>query len=297
MKRKKSTAIRHGFGDALFNAVNIVFLSVCALVCVLPFIHVAVSSFTSAAEILQKGFVFFPTHPTLDAYRYIFSTNTFLTSLGVSVFTTVVGTVINMIMTLTMAYALAYRDLYLRKFFNFLVMFTMLFGGGMIPTYLLVRDLGMIDSYWALFLPGAISAYNLIIIRNAFQNLPSELGESARIDGASVFQTFIRIALPISMPTIAAFSLMYAVGHWNTFFSAILYLNDSRKWPIQVLLRNLIMLSSALGDSSELDAGVVIPSKTLKMAVIVVATVPILCVYPFLQKHFAKGMLVGSIKG
>lgn len=284
--------------DKVIDAVNIVLLVLIAVVCVLPFVHVFASSFTPATEILQKGFVLFPENPTLEAYQYVFSTNTFIRSLGVSIFITVTGTVINMIMTLLMAYALSYEQLIGRKIFNFMVLFTMMFSGGMIPGYLLVRDLGMIDTYWALLIPGAIDAFNLIVIRNAFQGVPKELSESARIDGANDFLILCWIILPVMTPTIAAFSLFYAVDHWNTFFNAILYINDASKWPIQVLLRNIVILSQGgMGDSGELESNVVIPPETMKMAVVVIATVPILCVYPFLQKYFAKGVLVGSIKG
>lgn len=186
-----------------------------------------------------------------------------------------------------------------RNFFMNLIIFSMLFSGGMIPGYLVVKGLGLLNSYAAVILPGAISAFNLIIIKNFFQNLPAGLEEAARIDGCSDFGVFWRIVLPLSKPIIATFGLFYAVGHWNNFFSALLYLNDNKKWPLQVMLREIVILSQfAAGDMSAMDPEFVEPpDQAVKMAVIVVGTVPILCVYPFLQKHFAKGVLLGSIKG
>jgi len=178
------------------------------------------------------------------------------------------------------------------------IIFCMLFSGGMIPTYLLVKSLGMLDTYWALWLPGAISPFNLFIVKNFFQQLPKELEDAAKIDGCSDLGVFIRIVLPLSMPIIATFALFYGVGHWNAFFSALLYINDSSKWPIQVTLRNIVMLSSGImSNLAQFDPNFVPPQESLKMAVIVISTVPILAVYPFLQKYFVKGILIGSLKG
>lgn len=179
-----------------------------------------------------------------------------------------------------------------------MVVFTMLFSGGMIPSFLVVKELGLIDSLAALIVPTAINAFNLIIMRNFFQNLPDGLEESAKMDGCSDWGILLRIVIPLSMPAIATISLFYAVTYWNTYMTAILYLNDAAKWPVQVILRQIVILASGLAaDTSGMDDFVRPPEQTVKMAVIVVATVPILLVYPFLQKHFAKGALLGSIKG
>jgi putative aldouronate transport system permease protein len=178
-----------------------------------------------------------------------------------------------------------------------MVVFTMLFQGGLIPTFLVVKELNLIDTYAALVLPLTISAFNMIILRNFFQNIPEGLEESAKIDGCSDFGILFRIVLPLSMPAIATISLFYAVTYWNTYLNAILYLNDSKMWPIQVLLRQIVVLASGMDSGSSLDGAVPPPDQAVKMAVIVVATLPILAVYPFLQKHFAKGALLGSIKG
>lgn len=284
-------------GGRLFGAVNFTLLALIALITVLPFIHVVAGSFTTSAELAVKKFVLIPTVWSLDAYKFIFSTNTIFKAMAVSVGVTVIGTLFSMFVTALMAYGLSRRDLDGRQVIMFLVVFTMLFNGGLIPTFLVVKSLGLIDSYAALILPSAISAFNLIILKNFFQNVPEGLEESAKIDGCSDWGILFRIVLPLSMPAIATISLFYAVTYWNTYLSAILYLDNSAKWPIQVLLRQIVVLASGMDYSSALDSEVPPPDQTIKMAVIVVATLPILLVYPFLQKHFAKGALLGSIKG
>jgi len=286
-------------GSRIFDVFNVTFLGLFALVTVIPFIYVIAGSFATQKELLEKGFILFPTEFSLEAYKFIFSTSTLMTSMGVTIFITVVGTLINIVFTCLMAYPLSRRDLDFRKPIQLLVIFTMLFSGGMIPTFLVVKELGMIDTYWSLLLPGAISAFNLIIIRSFFQNLPESLEESSKIDGANDLTIFIRIVIPLSMPAIATFSLFYAVGHWNTFFNAVLYINDSAKWPIQVLLRQIVILSQGggVGDTAAFESDFVPPEQSVKMAVIVISTLPILIIYPFLQKHFAKGVLLGSVKG
>lgn len=284
-------------GGRIFAAVNFTLLAIIALVTVLPFIHVVAGSFTTSAEMAANKFVLIPKVWSLDAYKFIFSTGTIFKAMGVSVGVTLVGTLFSMFVTALMAYGLSRKDLDGRTAINFMVVFTMLFHGGMIPTFLVVKDLGLIDSYWALILPSAISAFNMIILKNFFQNIPEGLEESAKIDGCTDFGILFRIVLPLSMPAIATISLFYAVTYWNTYMTAILYLDDSAKWPIQVLLRQIVVLASGMDYSSTLDAAVPPPDQTIKMAVIVVATLPILMLYPFLQKHFAKGAMLGSMKG
>lgn len=283
-------------GNRLFNAFNTIGLILLAFVCIFPFINVIASSFTTVEEFMSRPFIIFPTTISLDAYRFIFSTPTIFRALGVSIGVTVVGTAVSILMTSFMAYGLSRRHLYGKKLINFLILFTILFSGGMIPTFLVVRSLGLITSYWSLILPSAVSAYNLIIMRNFFQGLPDSLEESAKMDGCNDIMIFIKIIAPLSLASIATISLFYAVGYWNTFTNAILYLNDANMWPIQVLLRQIVIVASGMqGDSAVVD--VIPPSQTIQMAVIVVATLPMLVVYPFVQKHFVKGALIGSIKG
>jgi putative aldouronate transport system permease protein len=283
-------------GSRLFTIVNTTLLSLIALICLLPFVNVFASSFASTQEVVEKRFILFPTTFSLDAYRYILSTPTIFKGLGVSIGVTLAGTVVSMILTALMAYGLSRKYLYGRDFINFVVVFSMLFSGGMIPTFLVVKYFGLIDSYWSMIMPVAINAFNLIIMRNFFQALPEGLEESAKIDGSNDFSVLFKIMLPLALPSIATLSLFYGVAYWNTYMSAVLYMTDSTKWPIQVLLRQIVIVSSGMqGDNASVD--ILPPAQTIKMAVIVVATVPMLIAYPFVQKHFTKGALLGSVKG
>ncbi|WIG47696.1 carbohydrate ABC transporter permease [Bacillus halotolerans] len=281
----------------VFDVCNILFLGSVGAITILPFLYIIAGSFATEAELAQRSFFIFPKTFTLDAYRYVFSTPTFIRSMGVSIFITVVGTAVQLFFTFTMAYPLAKRHVKGRNLLLNLVIFSMLFSGGMIPTYLVVKSLGLLDSYWALILPMAINPFNLIIIKNFFQQLPQELEESAKIDGCSEIGVFWRIALPLSKPVIATFALFYAVGIWNDFFHALLYINDSAKWPLQMVLRQVTILSDLTATNGDTMQNTIPPEQGIKLAVIVIATIPILAVYPFLQKHFAKGMLIGSVKG
>ena len=213
-----------------------------------------------------------------------------------TVLVTAVGTVVQLILTVTMAYPLAKRNLRGRQLILSLVVFAMVFSGGMIPTFLLIKDLGLLNSYWALILPAAINPFSLIIIKNFFQELPAELEESAKMDGATEVGILWRILLPLSKPVLATFALFYAVGIWNDSMSPLLYLSDNSKWTLQMYLRQVTASSDLLG-TGNVDPNYIPPEQGIKFAVIVVATLPILVFYPFLQKHFAKGMLIGSVKG
>jgi len=289
----RSRTVGSRIADILIYAI----LAAYAVATVLPMIYVFAGSFATSEELAAKGFLLFPSRFSLAAYRYIFSTDTMVRSFGVTVLITVTGTLVNIAMTGLMAYPLAHTDIAGRKLIISLVTFTLIFGGGMIPGFLVVKSLKLINTFWSLIIPGAISTFNLIVLKNFFQQIPAELEESARMDGAHELSVLSRIVLPLSAPAIATFSLFYAVGHWNSFFSAILYISDSRLWPIQVILRQIIMLSQSIGDLAEAGEVVPPPQETIQLAVIVVATAPILAVYPFLQKHFVKGMMLGSIKG
>ncbi|WP_059051943.1 carbohydrate ABC transporter permease [Paenibacillus senegalimassiliensis] len=289
--RKRTT-----IGSRIFTIVNSTLLVLIALICLLPFINVIASSFASTQEMVAKRFILFPTTFSLDAYKYILSTPTIFKALGVSIGVTLAGTVVSMILTSLMAYGLSRTYLYGRNFINFVVVFSMLFSGGMIPTFLVVKSVHLIDSYWSMIIPVAINAFNLIIMRNFFQALPDSLEESAKIDGCTDFGVFFKIMLPLALPSIATISLFYGVAYWNTYMNAILYINDSLKWPIQVLLRQIVIVSSGMqADNTSVD--VIPPAQTIKMAVIVIATVPMLLAYPFVQRHFVKGALLGSVKG
>lgn len=283
----------------IFDGFNYLLLVLFALCSIIPFLYIISGSFATEAELSTRGFFLIPTEYSLNAYKYIFTSNTLIRSIMVSIYVTAVGTVVNLFFTVTMAYPLARRTLHGRNTILNLVVFSMLFSGGLIPTFLIVKSLGLLDTYWALMLPGAISAFNLIIVKNFFQELPPGLEESARIDGCTEVGVLWKIVLPLSKPVLATFGMFYAVGHWNNFFTALLYVNSPDKWPLQVLLRQIVLLSQgSLGDSTQMDhLFEQPPEQAVKMAAIVVGTVPILLVYPFLQKHFAKGVLLGSVKG
>jgi len=283
-------------GQRAFSIINGVILTTFALICVLPFVNVLASSLATPGELATRPFILWPETFTLDAYRYILSTPTIFRALGVSAVVTIGGTMISLILTAFMAYALSKKHLTGRRVINFMVLFTMLFAGGMIPTFIVVKNLGLIDSLWSLIIPVAINAFNFIIMRSFFQGIPDSLEEAARIDGCSEFGVFWRIVLPLSMASIATIGLFYAVFYWNTYQSAVLYINSSEKWPIQVLLRQIVIVASGL-NASESSVDIVPPAQSVRMAVIFVATLPMLIVYPFVQRFFVKGALVGSVKG
>lgn len=288
---------RRSIGDVIGDVIIYALLTLTAVIMVIPFVYVIAASFAPESEIQSRPIFLVPNNPTLAAYERIFNMNDMGTrvfqSLLVSVCVTVVGTLVNLFFTTTMAYGLSRSNLIGKKPLLNMVLFTMVFGGGMIPLFLIVKGLGLYDTYAALILPGAISAYNMLIVRNFFMELPRELEEAASIDGCSDIGIFIKIALPLSMPCLATFGLFYAVGHWNNYFGALLYLEDSKKFPFQLVLRNIVMQTA----ENNTDSTQELPEDTLKMAVIVVGTVPILIVYPFLQKHFAAGVMVGAVKG
>ena len=273
-----------------------VFLAVAML---FPFVYVIAVSFSSYRDVVGSGLILFPTHPSLEAYKVIFTGGIVTRALVVSAGITLIGTLTSMFMTITMAYGLSRPGVPGSRFVLALALFTLLFSAGLIPNYLLVKQLGLINSFAALILPGAIGAFNLVVVRQFFMSLPPELLESARIDGANDLWILLRIVLPLSKPVLAVIALFYGVGYWNEFFTAILYLNEADKWPIQLVLRQYVLQGSALlaGGVTPDPSQPPPPAQTIQMAVVVIATVPILMVYPFLQRYFTKGVLAGAIKG
>ncbi len=263
-----------------------------------PMVYVVAVSFSSNKDVIGGGLILFPRNPTLESYRAIFNGGVVVRALTVSAGLTIVGTFLQMVFTTTMAYGLSKPEVPGSRFALFLVLGALLFSPGLIPSYLLVKELNMIDTYPSLIVPGLIGAFNLIVIRNFFMNLPQELLDAARVDGANDLQVFFRIVLPLSKAVLAVVALFYGVGIWNSFFNAILYLNDSTKWPVQVVLRQYVLMGSSLTSATQFDPSQPPPPEDgIKMAIVVVATVPILIVYPFLQKYFTKGVLTGAIKG
>jgi len=284
-------------GAKIAQAVLVVLLFIISVIMLIPILHVVASSFSTQASLIQSRFMLFPTEFSLDAYTYIFSTNTFFDGMKISVFITVVGTALKMMVTLMLAYALAHKNLPGRKILNYAVLVTLVFSAGIIPNFITITNYGLKNSLWALILPGLIDPFNLIVIRSFIQGIPEEIEESAKLDGANEARILFSIIIPLSMASIATFSLFYAVVIWNSYFDAILYITDAKKFPVQVLLRQIVLMSSGLGDSSGLGTDFYVPPRTVRMAVITAATAPILFVYPFVQKHFAKGVMLGSVKG
>lgn len=279
------------------QAILCTILFLIAVIMVLPILHVVASSFSSQESLIQSKFLLFPTDFSLDAYRYIFSTRTFFDGMRISVIITIVGTITKMIVTMMLAFALIHKNLPGRKIMNYAILITLLFNAGMIPNFMNVVNLGLKNSLWALILPTLIDPFNLIIIRTFLQNIPEEMEESAKLDGANEARILFSIIVPLSLASIATFSLFYAVVIWNNFFDAILYISSSEKYPVQVLLRQIVLMSSSIGDSTSLDSSLYVPPRTVRMAVITAATLPILLVYPFVQKYFTKGVMLGSVKG
>ncbi|WP_194542754.1 carbohydrate ABC transporter permease [Paenibacillus sp. JZ16] len=285
--------------DRLFNATNLFFLTVIGLVTLFPLYYVLVVSFSDPAEFIRNKATLFPKKWSLDSYRYLLSTNSFMHAMGNSAFLATVGTMLSLFVTSCLSYALSRRRLQGRRVMLLLILLTTLFNPGIIPPYLLIRDLHLINSTWSLILPVLTSGWYVLLMKGFFDSIPSSLEEAARIDGCNDIGVWWRIILPLSLPSLAAFGLFYAVAYWNTFFTALLYINDFNKQPLQVLLQNMLIDSSTASGGTaavEITAEQQIPSETLKMAAVVIATVPILMVYPFLQKHFAKGAMVGSVK-
>ncbi len=283
---------------SVFDTVNLLFLLVLCLAVVIPFWYMLTVSLSPVSESLGGRFYLIPEQLNFEAYRYLFSTDRFVRSIGNTVYITVVGTAVNLLVSITLAYALSKKTLPGRKLLLLMMLFTMVFSGGLIPKYLLIKSLGLLDSYWALILPGATNAFTVLVMKTFFQSLPESLDEAARIDGAGEPRILLSVVIPLSMPIIATFSLFFMVGHWNEFFGAIIYLSDNAKWPIQVLLRLMVVAGEA-NIASENNLDFELASKVgdnVKMAAIIVAMIPIVVVYPFLQKHFAKGAMLGSIK-
>lgn len=266
------------------------------LVTVYPFWDTLVVSIMPLNEYLASTFHLVAKQPTIETYRYILGMPALWQSYRVTVVVTAVGSVINMVMTTLTAYALSRRDLKGRRVIMALIVFTMMFSGGIIPLYVLVRQLGIMDSIWALILPGAIATYNLIIMRAFFATLPESLEESGRIDGANDFTILLRIMVPISMPAIATISLFYAVGHWNAYINAVMFISDRAKWTLQLYLRAMLYENEAAWSGGAIDDPFLL-GQPIKMATVMVSVVPIMLIYPFFQRYFTQGVLLGAVKG
>ena len=298
---KEKTLKKTRFSKAsVFDVVLLVILGLLALITLYPFYQVLIISVSNTVSYAQHPLYLLPYEFDTLGYRTIFHDKAFFTSLGVTLFVTIVGTALNMILSVAGAYALSRKTLIGRNVILGLIVFTMLFNGGVIPTYLVINDLGLVNNIWVMVLPSAISTYYLIIMKNYFVSLPSSLLEAAKLDGANEVTILWRIIIPISMPFIATFFLFYAVERWNEWYQAYLYINKTEIQPLQIYLRNvLISMSNNLSSIAKQmmqSHTQRVSTQAIQMATIVVTTVPILCVYPFVQKHFVKGIMVGGIK-
>lgn len=287
------------WGEKVFSICNYIFITLLSVLMIYPFWYLFMASISDATLATGGGLFLLPSGFSVGAYETIFNNASFMTSFRTTSIVTLTGTCLGTLLTATTAYAISKNRLAGARAVSLLILLTMLFNGGMVPNYLLVKNLGIMDSLWALILPGALSAFNIFVMRSFFKGIPEALEEAATIDGANDLKIFFQIILPLSKPVIATISLFIAVMYWNDFFSTVLYISDKDKWQLQAMLRDMISNTSQVMQSSGATIGYQQNASgfTVRMASIVVATVPILIVYPFLQKHFTKGAMIGSIKG
>ncbi|UKS27340.1 carbohydrate ABC transporter permease [Paenibacillus sp. HWE-109] len=289
--------IRKSLGEKVFDFTNVSFLTLITVAAMLPILYVVAGSFSSSNALIHNRVTLWPVEATFDNFKLVVNNSTFWKSGWMTVQIVFLGTLINMVLTMITAYPLSKMDLKGRKFFMLLIIFTMIFQAPIIPTYLLVKNLYLLNSIWALVLPGAISAFNMILCITFFRTVPDDLFDAARVDGMSEYSMVWRIVVPLSMPIVMTLLLFYAVGHWNNYFGPLLFINDRNKQTLQMYLYSLI----ANGDSDSTagaaaESGIKLSPVAIQMATIVLATVPVVLIYPFLQKHFVKGALLGSVK-
>jgi len=288
-------------GDKMFDAVNMTLLGIISIIVLYPLVFVLSASISDPAAVLGGDMWLLPKGITFEGYAKVFDNSDLLNSYGNTIFYTTLGTAINLVMTVMAAYPLSKRDFRGRNLLMGVMVFTMFFSGGLVPTYLLVKQLGMTNTFWALVIPNAVSVYNIIIMRTFFQSsIPGEIQEAAAIDGCSELRILRSVVLPLSMPILAVMVLFYSVGHWNAYFNALIYLTDRADYPLQLILREILIQGQMeemvnVGDSSH--AKTLLDQEAIKYAVVVVANLPILMLYPFLQKYFVKGVMIGALKG
>lgn len=294
MWRKKSR------GDLLFDAVLVVISVLIILLVAYPLYFIIIASFSQPEAVLGGKLRFLPVGFNVESYQMVLAEKKVWVGYRNTIFYTVLGTCINLVITVLAAYPLSRKDMPCRGLFTFVASFTMLFGGGMIPVYLVVRRLGIVDSIWAMVIPNALATYNMLVMKNYFQSsVPEELQEAAAIDGCDYFRTLMRVVMPLSAPILAVITLFYAVGHWNAFFNAIIYLRNQDLFPLQIVLRDILLQNSLEAVGGDLTGMYekVMRGETMKYALIIVASLPVIAMYPFVQKYFVKGVMVGAIKG
>ncbi|CAM4330828.1 carbohydrate ABC transporter permease [Paenibacillus tarimensis] len=284
-------------GEKIFYVVNYILLILVALSCILPLLNIVALSLSDAKAVMAGQVGLWPVDFTLFSYENLITGTPILNAFWNSVQITVIGTLLSMAFTIMAAYPLSRKQFYARRFFTMAIVFTMIFSGGLIPTYLIIQSLGLVNSYYALWLPSLVSAYNMLIMRSYFANIPSEIDEAARIDGCGEWRLLFRIVLPLSKPLLATIALFYGVGFWNSFMNVLIYINETSKYNMTVLVQNMIMSNSMVQDFSDPDLIANLTPEGIRSAAVIVMVLPILAVYPFLQKYFVKGVMLGSIKG
>lgn len=300
-RKIEMNAIARSREDKIFDIINITLLSLFLLAVLYPLWFVIIGSISNPDRIFAGDVLFLPKDITFEGYQRIFSDGKIWLGYKNTIIYTVLGTTINIVFTLMAAYALSRKDLYGGKIIMLLLVFTMFFSGGLIPTYLVVKQLGLVNTIWAMILPKAVVVWNLIVAKTFFEmTIPNDLLEAAKMDGCTNFKFFLKIVLPLSKPIIAVMVLFYAVGHWNSYFDALIYLNDEGLYPLQLILRNILVQNDAsINMVSDLEsyAAQKRVAELIKYGVIIVATIPLLIVYPFIQRYFVKGVMIGGIKG
>lgn len=284
-------------GEQWFSAFNYFALACFGLLTLAPFIHILAQSFSSYRAIMSGEVSFWPVEWTTEAYVKVFQDPSFTGAFLISVVRTIIGTFLNVILVSLLAYPLSKTYIRGRRPVMFLIVFTMLFSGGMIPSYILIKNLNLLNTFWVYIIPGAVNAFHVVIMKSFFQSIPNELEESARIDGSSNLGILFRIVIPLSMPAIATIALFNAVGHWNSFFDAVMYVTDSKLKPLQIYLREMVMSNSTNINTTDAFERQLLAVESLKASALIASTLPILLVYPFLQKYFVKGIMIGSVKG
>jgi putative aldouronate transport system permease protein len=283
--------------NGVFDIVNTIILVLVGFITLYPMWYILIVSLSSAQHINAGDISFWPRGFNISAYKIVFANDKIWRSYANTLLYTVSGTIINVLMTTMCAYPLSRKDFYGRKPLTMIITLTMFVSGGMIPLYLVIMKLHLLNTMWAIVLPPAISTYNMIVMRTSFESIPISLTESAYLDGANDIQIMQKIIMPLSKPILATMTLFYAVSHWNSFFPAMLYLNDQDKYPVQVLMRDIVIAGDMTSDSGDVASNINILATNYKYAVIIISIIPILLVYPLLQKHFTKGVMVGAVKG
>ena len=300
----KHAHIRQSGADRLYDAIVMLCILLLLLLILYPLWFVIIASFSNSSEVMKGNVIFWVKDFSVEAYEKVLSDPKILSGYRNTIIYTVVGTLINLAGTIAIAYPLSRRDFVGRKTISVILTFTMFFSGGLIPTYLVYKQIGLINSPWVMMLPGMVNVYNMIVMRSFFESLPYEMHEAAFIDGCGNIQILVSIVLPLSLPIVAVMLIFYGVSHWNEYFNALVFISDQELKPLQLILRDILitstarvssMMSGGAANSGEKDR--IRTAESIKYAVAIVSTLPVLCLYPFLQKHFSKGVMIGAIKG